>query len=225
MTCHSSGRSPIIAIGLGALVDPSRIRMPRPPQNRTTFMRHLPLRRRAPGSGRRACRPSRARRRAARDLVAQVPRQDQDVVGPVGGDALRRVDRDVRARQEHALLVRAAVDGVLEQVLADAAVVEQRVALARGAVADDPLALGARRQEEVEQVALDREDLVGEAVVPLEGVQPGGGLGVEDGLDREPRLTGAVSAAGRAPAATRRACQLLDVDDASARPWPGPGTR
>ena len=56
------------------------------------------------------------------------------------------MDRDVRARQELALLVRAAVDGEVEEVGADAAVVEQRVALARRAVADDRLAgaLGAR---------------------------------------------------------------------------------
>ena len=43
MTCHSSGRSPIMAIGLGPLVTPSRIRIPRPPQNSTTFMIHTPI--------------------------------------------------------------------------------------------------------------------------------------------------------------------------------------
>ena len=70
----------------------------------------------------------------------QVPRQDQHDVGLVRADALRRADRDVRARQQVALLVRVEVDGVVEEVRADAAVVEQRVALGRRAVADDPLA-------------------------------------------------------------------------------------
>ena len=32
-----------MAIGLGALVTPSRIRMPRPPQKSTTFMIHIPI--------------------------------------------------------------------------------------------------------------------------------------------------------------------------------------
>ena len=40
MTCQSSGRSPTSAIGFGPLVTPSRIRIPRPPQKRTTFMIH-----------------------------------------------------------------------------------------------------------------------------------------------------------------------------------------
>ena len=52
-------------------------------------------------------------------------------------ERLRRADRDVRAGQEVALLVRVAVDRVVEEVGADAAVVEQRVALGRRAVADD----------------------------------------------------------------------------------------
>ena len=53
--------------------------------------------------------------------------------------------------QEVALLVRVAVDGVVEEVGADAAVVEQRVALGRRAVADDracPARLASIRKRE-----------------------------------------------------------------------------
>src|SRR6266700_3642359 len=107
MTCHSSGRSPIMFIGLGALAGPSRMRMPRPPQNSTTFMScHL---QRGDREDQLAA-PVPYVAQLGGDLSAQVPGQDQHIVGPVGGDPVRVVDRDVRTRQEPALLVRAAVD-------------------------------------------------------------------------------------------------------------------
>ena len=140
MTCHSSGRSPTIAIGLGPLVTPSRIRMPRPPQKSTTFMIH-PARNDLELGDREdeLAAPLPDVAELVADFVPEIPRQDQNVVGLGLGQALRRVDRDMRARQELALLDRAAVDRVREQVGPDTAVVEQRVALARGAVADHRL--------------------------------------------------------------------------------------
>jgi hypothetical protein len=67
-------------------------------------------------------------------ISSVVPGQDEHVVGRSRG-SLGREDRDARAGGELALLVGIAVDGVVEEVRADAAVVEQRVALARRAVA------------------------------------------------------------------------------------------
>ena len=64
--------------------------------------------------------------------------------------------------QEPALLVRVAVDRVVEQVGADPAVVEQRVALARRAVAGDALALAPLGDQELEQAPLGLLDLRGE---------------------------------------------------------------
>ena len=75
------------------------------------------------------------------DLPREVPGQDHDRVGPRLGDPLRRHDRDVRSRREPAVLVRVAVDGVVEEVGADPAVVEQGVPFPGRAVADDLLAL------------------------------------------------------------------------------------
>ncbi len=71
------------------------------------------------------------------------------------------------------MLVRAAVDRERQQVLADAAVVEQRVALAGRAVPRDRLALAGGGDQELDQIGLDREDVVGEARVALDRVQPG----------------------------------------------------
>src|SRR5271156_4080867 len=113
MTCHSIGRSPIMAIGLGALLTPSRIRIPRPPQNKTTFTIHTSLddvelgdrEDELPAPGTDVV-------ELLADLIPQVPRQDEDVIGPGFGQAFRRVDRNVRAGQELPLLDRAAVDRV-----------------------------------------------------------------------------------------------------------------
>src|SRR5580658_685582 len=143
MTCQSSGRSPTIAIGFGPFVTPSRIRIPRPPQNNTTFTTHTSdsddLER---GNGEHQPPAPRADElELPADLLPQVPRQDNDVVRPGRGQSLGVVDRDVRAREELALLERAAINGVLEEVRSDATVVEQRVALARGPVARDRFAL------------------------------------------------------------------------------------
>src|SRR5262245_26408964 len=143
------GRSPIIAMGFGALDTPSRMRMPKPPQKRTTFICHSSfgrvLARGSYGTGRARDELDEFERRNREDqltsprthvfklladLLPEVPREDEDVVGLCLREALRREDRDVGPRQELALLHRAAVHGVGDQVGPDAAVIQQRVALA-----------------------------------------------------------------------------------------------
>ena len=70
------------------------------------------------------------------------------------------MDGDVHARREAAVLVGIAIDREVQEVGADAAVVEQRVALARGAVSADALALVLGRDEERQQLALGALHLV-----------------------------------------------------------------
>src|SRR5215207_10053662 len=114
----------------------SRIRVPRPPQKSTTFMisvlgiddRHIGDRDdelAAPGAD---------VTHLLDDLVLEVPRQDQDVVGLELVERLDRMDRDVHAGGEPAVLVRVAIDRELEEVGADPAIVQKRVALARRAI-------------------------------------------------------------------------------------------
>ena len=148
MMCQRIGLSPIGIIGFGIRAEVSPIRRPRPPQKMTTFMsaaassrplQDLRLRNRydeLPA-------PFPDVRELCGDLPLQVPRQDQDVVRPGLRDALRGIDRDVGAGQEPPVLVRIAVDGVVEEIGPDAAVVQQGVALPGRAVADDLLALRA----------------------------------------------------------------------------------
>src|SRR5215467_5793418 len=165
MTCQSSGRSPTMAIGLGPLETPSRIRIPRPPQNRTTFMATPPGSRYVKLGDRenQPAAPGPDVAKLLRDLLPEVPGQDENVVGFGLRQPLGRVDGDMGAGQELALLHRAPVNGVGQQVGPDAAVVQQGVALARGAVAGHRLALRRGRQQEAEQVALDLEYRCGEA--------------------------------------------------------------
>src|SRR6185503_15046745 len=69
--------------------------------------------------------------------------------------------------------VGAAVDGEVQEVAADAAVVQQRVALARRAVAGHALARGLGPDQEREQLALRLLHLLGEARVGRESQQAG----------------------------------------------------
>jgi len=109
------------------------------------------------------------------------------------------------------------VDRVLDQVAPDGAVVEQRVALARCPVADDPPALGTGGQQEAEQIPLDVEHRLGEAEVPGEGVQPGLGLRVQHRLDVPGGLTRRPGRPGVHPQGTAVRGQLLDVGHDQAR--------
>ena len=88
-------------------------------------------------------------------LGLEVPGQRQHDVGPVLVDLGRIVDRNACPRREATVLVRVAVDGVLEQIAADSAVVEQRVALTGCSVTDDSLALGATVEQESQELVAD----------------------------------------------------------------------
>src|SRR5690606_26413076 len=78
------------------------------------------------------------------------------------------VDRNACARRVRTLLVRIAVDRVVKKVGSYPAVVQQRVALARRAVADDRSAGVLRVNEELEQLALRCFHLRAEPGVRLE---------------------------------------------------------
>jgi len=74
------------------------------------------------------------------------------------------------------MFVRVAVDRERQQVLADASVVEQRVALAGRAVAGNRGALAGASNEELKQFIPGGTNHCSETAVPLEGVQTRGGF-------------------------------------------------
>src|SRR6266566_8544124 len=73
-------------------------------------------------------------RHLSHDLVFEIPRQDQDVVVPGLVDPIGSKNRNVRPGCELSVFVRIAVDGVLEKIGANAAIVQERIALARCAI-------------------------------------------------------------------------------------------
>ena len=90
------------------------------------------------------------------DLVAQVPGQDQHEVGLRLAQRPRGARSGCASRAGAALLVRVAVDRVVEEVGADAAVVQQRVALGRRAVARRstcPRALASMRNSRIARLS------------------------------------------------------------------------
>src|SRR5258706_7037029 len=110
------------------------------------------------------------------DFLAEVPRQDEQVIGTRFTDALRRHDRQMGAGQVAALLVRPAVQDVTDEIPAHAAIVEQRIAFRRGAVGGDAFAGPLGADEKVEQVALGLAYPLLEGRVALEAVKARGTL-------------------------------------------------
>src|SRR5690348_17231291 len=151
----------------------------------------------------------------AHDLVLEVPRQDQYVIGSRLTDARRRVDRQSRAGEEAALLVWAAVDGVADQILADTAVVQQGVAFGGRTIGHRGGAEVARLDEEAKQIAFDAADLLGISDVTIEGVELRVMLGTFDVTDTAGRVVSAeAGVAGIYPQRSAVGVDLLDVEDA-----------
>src|SRR5215813_9329787 len=176
MTCQSNGRSPTIAMGFGPLETPSRIRMPRPPQKRTTFMdftlksANLELRNREdqPAS------PRPDVFELPGYLLAKIPGKYENVIGLGLGKVVRCENRDMRAGQEFALLDRTPVDRIRKKIGSDAAMVQQRVPFTWRAVASDRPAVPGGAKKEFQQVGLDLQYLVGESLMPGYAMQARG---------------------------------------------------
>src|SRR5262245_58335456 len=95
------------------------------------------------------------------DLLLEVPRKDQDVVGLGVVDRLDRVDGDVHAGRVAPMLVRVAIDGEVQEIGADGGVVEQSVTFARGAIATDALPFLLGFDENGKKLALGALDPAG----------------------------------------------------------------
>src|SRR5438270_2482873 len=75
-------------------------------------------------------------RKLPNNFLPQIPRQNQNVIRPGRSDHIRMVNRDVSARKKMALLMWADIRGVIEEILADSAIVKERVAFGGSPVAD-----------------------------------------------------------------------------------------
>src|SRR5450755_3183186 len=188
MTCHRIGRSPTWTMGLGTLSLASLIRMPSPPQNRTTFIGTVPQiyaagRSQARvGQSRTYCRlgngnnelPSPLANVAhlLHDLSLQVPGQDQQIIRPGLTNPFRRINGNMRARSELTVLVRIAVHRVVDKIRSHSAVVQQRIAFAGSAVSNNGFALPLGLDQALQKLALGVLDLFRERAIAVEIRQP-----------------------------------------------------
>src|SRR5690606_29035401 len=120
----------------------------------------------------------------------------------------------MRAGGVLALLVRIPIHSEVEEIRPDAAVVEQRVALAWRAVADDLLAGPFRLDEEAQDVALGGLHLLREGGIALERAETFGDLALPE-LDQPPGHGAARVLLVAAVDAERPAVsgQLFDVEE------------
>jgi hypothetical protein len=122
MTCHNTGRLAIGIIGFGSDWFSARIRIPRPPQNRTTFIAIPPVlsRLREHFESRQADdqlpSPVMYIFELRSNLRSKVPRHDDDEIGAVVGEPPDGMNGDVRARQKPPMLVGISIHCVRLQI-------------------------------------------------------------------------------------------------------------
>ena len=86
--------------------------------------------------------------------MPNVPGQNQHVIRPGLFDFVRMIDGNMSSGQEAPLLVGASIDGIVDEIGPDAAVIEERVSFGRRPVADDRLPLLSCGNQELENCSL-----------------------------------------------------------------------
>src|SRR4029077_2859847 len=73
------------------------------------------------------------------DLILQVPGQDEQVVRSSLAHLIGGIDRNVSPRSKLPMLVGIPIDRIVKKICSPSTIVQQRIALAGGSVADDRL--------------------------------------------------------------------------------------
>jgi hypothetical protein len=105
------------------------------------------------------------------NLGAEIPRQDDDVIRALLGQSFHWIYRNVSAGKEKPVLMRIPIDGESHELRADAAVIQQSVALARSAITRDTLPGTLGADEELEEIVADGRYLCREAVMAFDCVE------------------------------------------------------
>src|SRR5580692_5608261 len=116
MTCHNTGRDPIVTIGLGTSSEYPLSRIPAPPQKSTTFISYPLIHRDFRDRDNELAAPLANELQLLHDFFFQVPRQYYDVARFGFSDPVGMINRNMRARKEPPLFVRTAIDRVFDQV-------------------------------------------------------------------------------------------------------------
>ena len=113
----------------------------------------------------------------SQDFLSEVPGQQQAVVRLVFRQPPRVVDLQVSSRRVVSLLDRAAVDDVVDLVLTDAEVIQQRAAFGRSSVDGDPFVVRFELTEQLGEFCSQMLDSLTEAGVRSSIVNPLGFFG------------------------------------------------
>src|SRR5882672_7392770 len=151
------------------------------------------------------------------DFVLEIPRQNEQIVRLGFLDLVGVQDGNVRTRQELALLVRIAIDGIVDEVGADAAVIEERVAFARRPVPDHRFALAPDADQEFQELPLGLFDLLSKITICFDSAKPGVLFSLphfDDAIADRLRVVFLVPPVDSQRSAVRR--QLLDVEQLEA---------
>ena len=133
--------------------------------------------------------------------------------GLVSASLSRMEDRDMRARQEFALLVGAAVDCIVEEIGPDATVIQQRIPLSGGSVTGDPLAVALGLDQKRQDLPFRLLDLFAEIGVAVQRIEPGVCLATEQfGDPFADRLRVVLGVPGIDPERAAMSGQFLDVE-------------
>src|SRR5437899_42028 len=144
------------------------------------------------------------------DLRLEVPREDEEEVRLTAPHVIRLADRDVCSREVSPLLVRVEIDGEVDEVGPDAAVVEQRVSLGRRSVADDALPRVLRIDEEGQYPSLCPACFLAEGRIGLDICEAGRALALADNANRVGRNAVASDKEAQRPSVCRK---LVHIDD------------
>src|SRR6267143_1658274 len=102
------------------------------------------------------------------DFVFKIPWQDQHIIRLCFSDHFRRENRDVRTGEKLALLIRIAINGIVNKIAAYAAIVQQRIAFPRRPVPNDRFPLPFDFNQEFEQLSLCLSYLLSKCSVGVE---------------------------------------------------------
>src|SRR5580698_3861908 len=105
------------------------------------------------------------------DFALKVPGQNHHIVRFSFANAVGMMNGDVRPGEKSPLFIRASINRVLNQVLSDTAIMQQRGALAWSAVTGNTLAITRGLKEEFQQRQLGLLHLPGEALVAFNGTK------------------------------------------------------
>src|SRR6266478_5326243 len=102
------------------------------------------------------------------DFVLQIPGKNQQKVRLRLPDAIWRKNRNMRPRQESAVLVRISVHGVIQEIRADRAVIQQSIALPRRSISRDLFPIAFRGNQKLQQLPLRFLHLLRKTRIPLQ---------------------------------------------------------